>query len=156
MEETRLPAPVGAAVAVFDSINHITRTQALRRAFRAIARSLLPGGLFLFDLNDERSFTRLFSGTWTIEADGLFVSVTADSKGVIGSSRFTIFSRQGRSRWSRSEIEIRERNWESAEIRGAIRSAGLVPLRCRRVRPYPSSEVDSPRALWICRRPLSR
>ncbi len=156
MQETRLPAPVGAAVCVFDSVNHLTRTADLRRAFRSIAATLLPGGLFLFDLNDERAFARLFSGSWTIQSPGLFVSVTATSEGSTGSSRFVIFSRISRGvreAWSRSDLTIRERNWTAGEIRSAIGGAGLELLRTRRIRPYPPDQVDSPRTLWICRRP---
>jgi len=160
IEETRLPFPVGAAVSVFDSVNHVTRVADLRRGFRAIARSLLPGGLFLFDLNDDRAFTRLFSGHWTVESEGLFVSVTATSEGAFGASRFTIFSRErggknGRRAgfWRRSEITIRERNWHRDEILAAIRGASFVLLSIRKLRPYPADEVDSPRTLWVCRRP---
>ncbi|MBD3162544.1 MAG: methyltransferase domain-containing protein, partial [Candidatus Eisenbacteria bacterium] len=38
LERTALPAPVGAAVCVFDSVNHLTRLPDLRRFFRAAAR----------------------------------------------------------------------------------------------------------------------
>ncbi len=156
MEETRLPAPVGAAVSVFDSVNHITQTGALRRAFRSIAASVLPGGLFLFDLNDERAFPRLFSGSWTIESEGFFASVTATQNGEIGTSRFVIFSNSGRHAWRRTDILIRERNWHADEIRRALAEAGFTLLRTRSIRPYPAHEVDSPRTLWICRRPPHR
>lgn len=156
MEETRLPTPVGAAVSVFDSVNHILRISDLRRAFRAIAGLILPGGLFVFDINDERAFTRLFSGSWTIESEGFFTSITATWKGEIGTSRFVIFySRRGRA-WRRADIEIHERNWHAEEIRRAIVGAGLMVQRVRVIRPYPVREVDSPRSLWICRRPSRR
>lgn len=156
MEETRLPAAVGAAVSVFDSVNHITQIRRLRRAFRSIAASVLPGGLFLFDLNDERAFARLFSGSWTIESEGFFASVTATQSGGIGTSRFVIFSNGMGRAWRRTNILIRERNWRGEEIRRALAEAGFTVLRVRSIRPYPAYEVDSPRTLWICRRPLPR
>lgn len=44
-----LPEPVDLATAHYDTINHLTRPADVRTAFAAIARSLRPGGFFLFD-----------------------------------------------------------------------------------------------------------
>lgn len=153
LERIALPAPVGAAVCVFDSVNHVTRIADLRRFFRGTFRCILPGGLFLFDLNDERRFARLFEGTWTVESDGLFVSTTGwtDGAGRRGRMRFTIFERLGRS-WTRTEFSIEERNWRREEIERVLAEAGFLLLRVRRIDPFPPALVEAPRTLWICRR----
>jgi SAM-dependent methyltransferase len=158
IERTALPRPVGVAVSMFDSINHITRPRDLARGLSAISRSLLPGGLFIFDLNDEYAFPRLFSGSWTIESGDFFVSVTASSVGDLGTSRFTVFERDATSRragWRRSDFAVTERNWHTQEIVEMVRAAGLLLIRTRRIRPYPVNEADTPRTLWICRKPGS-
>ena len=153
LQDLDLPHPVGAAVSIFDSVNHLTRLRDLRRFVRGVARALHPEGLFVFDLNDERAFPRLFSGTWTVETKDLFVSITASCRadGLRGILRFTVFERYGR-RWLRRDFAIQERNWRKDEVQDALRGAGFTILRIRRIQPYPPGEVEAPRTLWSCRR----
>jgi SAM-dependent methyltransferase len=152
LQELKLPHPVGAAVSIFDSVNHLTRLGDLQRFFRGVARSLHRGGLFVFDLNDERAFARLFSGTWTVETRGLFVSITASCRadGLRGTLQFTVFERRGRH-WLRRDFKIQERNWRREEVKRTLQGAGFKILRCRRIHPYSSGEVEAPRTLWSCR-----
>lgn len=54
--DTASPRRLGAAsfdtaVSLFDTVNYVTDPVALRRAFSAIHRALVPGGLFMFDMN---------------------------------------------------------------------------------------------------------
>jgi SAM-dependent methyltransferase len=154
MQDLELPRPVGAVVSVFDSVNHITRVADLRRFLLRARGALLPGGLLLFDINDERAFPRLFRGSWTVEKEDLFVSAGGECRkdGTLGTLHFTAFERK-RHGWRRTDFAIHERNWRRTEVEAAIRRSGLLPLRTRRVQPYPPDEVEAPRTLWICRRP---
>jgi hypothetical protein len=122
-----------------------------------VHKSLLPGGLFLFDLNDERLFPKLFTGGWTVEQRDLFVSVTGTylSHGSRGTLHFNAFERRGRD-WRRTDFSIRERNWRKKEVEVALRKAGLLLLRVRKIQPYPPDEVEAPRTLWICRKGTTR
>lgn len=157
LQQVCLPEPVGAAVCVFDSLNHLLRLYDLRRCFRSVARGLLPGGLFLFDLNEERAFSRLFSGAWSVESRGLYVSAQAStsSDARIGTIHFTTFRQAGRT-WKRNNFDIKERNWRSPEVRSCLAASGLIVLRVRIVQPYPPAEVEAPRTLWVCRKPDPR
>jgi SAM-dependent methyltransferase len=153
LQRTALPAPVGAIVCVFDSVNHLLKPTDLRRTFRAAHRSLLPGGLFLFDVTDDREFPGFFQGTWAVETEDLHVTATAEyspdrRSGLI---HFTVFDRKG-SVWRRSDFDVRERSWTAADLRSALEAAGFTVLRARRVQPYPPEEADPPRPLWIARR----
>jgi SAM-dependent methyltransferase len=152
LQDLNLPHPVGAAVSIFDSVNHLTRLEELRRFVRGVARSLNPGGLFIFDLNDERAFPNLFSGSWTVEAKGLFVSITAScwADGLRGALHFTVFERRTRG-WERWDFEIQERNWRRQEVKSVLSDAGFRILRCQRIQPYDSGEFEAPRTLWSCR-----
>jgi SAM-dependent methyltransferase len=153
LQKTALSPPVGAIVSVFDSVNHLLKPADLARALRAAYRSLLPGGLLLFDVTDERTFPSFFQGTWTVETDDLHVTATAtcteDRRS--GQIRFTVFERRGRG-WRRSDFNVRERNWPAQELRAALGASGFSVLRMRRVQPYPPEEADPPRPLWIARR----
>ena len=154
LQKVALPRPAGLAVCVFDSINHLTRSSDLHRSLRAIARSLLPGALLVFDTNDERAFGRIFTGTWTVDTEGLHVAVAASASDdeTFGTLGFRIFERRKGNCWRRTDITIRERNWRSCEVVEALDAAGLDLLRVRRIQPYPPDQVEAPRSLWVCRR----
>ncbi len=153
LQKTALSPPVGAIVCVFDSVNHLLKAADLARTLRAVHRSLLPGGLLLFDVTDERTFPSFFQGTWTVETEDLHVTATAACSPDRRSGRigFTVFDRLGRV-WRRSDFDVRERNWPARELRAALGAAGFSVLRMRRVQPYPPEEADPPRPLWIARR----
>lgn len=67
MRTLALPEPVRLVTALFDVLNHLTRLRDLRTAVRAVYRSLLPSGLFVFDTNNEQCFTTIWTKTETIE-----------------------------------------------------------------------------------------
>src|SRR5690554_3454039 len=50
LTELDLDRRFGFASCFFDSLNHVTRAHDLSRILKGVYRSLLPGGLFIFDL----------------------------------------------------------------------------------------------------------
>src|SRR5258707_7400419 len=48
MRDFRLPQPVDLVTCEFDALNHVPRTQDLRRVVKAVGRALNPGGYFAF------------------------------------------------------------------------------------------------------------
>ena len=51
MEDLDLYGTIDACVCCLDSVNYVTRPRTLARAFRGVHTFLMPGGLFLFDVN---------------------------------------------------------------------------------------------------------
>ncbi|MBO5339898.1 MAG: methyltransferase domain-containing protein [Oscillospiraceae bacterium] len=51
MDKLDLYGTIDACVCCLDSVNYVTTPQKLRRAFERIHLFLMPGGLFLFDIN---------------------------------------------------------------------------------------------------------
>lgn len=155
MRRFALPEPVGVVTCLFDSLNHLTREADLAQTFRAVARSLAPRGLFLFDLVDELAFPEVFTGTSILDGKELYVGIDThyhEERGHgIGEAKFTFF-RRGEPAWKRVEFSIRERCWFRGEVREMLTSAGLDLVRLERVDPYRSAEFFVPRTFWICRR----
>jgi SAM-dependent methyltransferase len=155
MRRFALPEPAGVVTCLFDSLNHLTREADLAQTFRAVARSLAPRGLFLFDLVDELAFPEVFTGTSILDGKDLYVGIDThyrEERGHgIGEARFTFFRRR-KSAWKRVEFSIRERCWFRGEVREMLTRAGLDLLRLERVDPYRSAEFFVPRTFWVCRR----
>jgi SAM-dependent methyltransferase len=155
MRRFALPEPPGVVTCLFDSLNHLTRETDLTQTFRAVARSLAPRGLFLFDLVDELAFPEVFTGTSILDGEELYVGIDThyhEERGHgIGEAKFTFF-RRGVPAWKRVEFSIRERCWFRGEVREMLTGAGLDLVRLERVDPYRSAEFFVPRTFWICRR----
>ena len=72
-------APFDAAGALFNTLNHVATVADLGRAFGALARALRPGGLVVFDVNNQTGFERWWRGrrvyqgpSWRLEIDAAF------------------------------------------------------------------------------------
>lgn len=152
LEALSVKGGFGAAVCMFDSLNHLTRRIDLQRSLAGVSKLLLPGGIFLFDMNDEIAFPRLFTGDWTVTGTGLVVRASARTShsGKYGTVRFAVAA--GRARHRETVFEIHERNWSRFEVDRAVVRAGLLVSRVRSIRPYPAREIEAPRTLWICRK----
>jgi len=156
LKSLSLPEPVGVATCLFDSLNHVTRLSDLRLILRGVARTLDPGGLFVFDLVDERYFAEVFTGSSILNTPDLYVGTEtefAERRGHgAGMARFTFFRREG-ARHRRIEFTIRERRWLQGQIRQLLDRAGLEVIALEKISPYASPELFIPRTFWVCRKP---
>jgi SAM-dependent methyltransferase len=66
-----LPERVGLVSCEYDALNHVPRRADLRKVCRSVARALLPGGWFYFDVNNAEGFERYWTGTVWIEKPGI-------------------------------------------------------------------------------------
>jgi len=157
LRDLSLPRPAGVLTCLFDSLNHITRRPEMGRIFHQARAALAPGGLFLFDLVDDRGFREVFTGMSVLRDRDLYVGLETEFRTVrgvgYGRAHFSFFRRRGRG-WSRTEFRIRERRWLQSEVRSLVQAAGLRCLRVLRLDPYESDDFLVPRTFWICRRPL--
>jgi SAM-dependent methyltransferase len=155
LRETSLPHPAGALTCLFDSLNHILRIPDMRRVFARAREALLPGGLLIFDLIDERAFPKVFTGNSILDGKDLYSGMETEYRkegGIgFGQARFTFFRRRG-SRWRRVEFDVREREWLRPEIRSLLRASGFRVAELQRLDPYRSPEFYVPRTFWVCRR----
>mgnify|MGYP000365602464 CR=1 FL=1 len=53
-----LPEPVNVVISTFDALNHLPNLTALCSCFASVRRALLPGGIFVFDLNTRLGLQR--------------------------------------------------------------------------------------------------
>lgn len=146
--ETPVPGTFAAAGAFFDALNHAHQTGALGRICTAVARALVPGGLFLFDLNNELGFStwwqtpRAYVGPgWILQMEAGFDAATR-----LGHGRASI-DRRGHGR---ATTEVTERCYADDEVRAALDAAGFTVEATEPWSPRPN---DVPgKTWWIARR----
>lgn len=130
MRRFSLPRPVDLVLCEFAALNNLADRHDLGRVFRCVARALVPGGWFLFDVNTKLSLRTQYTPTQWVE-DREFKLV----------QRGTL---EGDGRRARLDLEwfvpagrlfrhVRETIWNvcwtDREIRRALAAAGLSRVR---------------------------
>lgn len=137
MRSFRLPEPVDLVTCEFASLNHVARHTDLERVFRAVARTLRPGGYFLFDVNTCRAFAEQTpAGHWVQTRDfKLVLHGRYDPRRRQCTLDFEWFlpaptqSGQAGKLWRHARERVEHICWSDAEIRRALRRAGFRRLR---------------------------
>lgn len=151
MRDFTLRARFDLVTCFYDALNHVTDAAGAAAAIGNAARHLAPGGIYLFDTNNERMFERVWSGPReTIDVGTGLVEIDYRYDPVRGSAAAQVtFRRRGEapiSGW------VHERCHPRAEIEDALGRAGLE-LVCRDPHPYFRGSDASLKDLWLCRKP---
>lgn len=122
-----IPSRVDAAVAVFDSLNHIMSGEDLTEVFKSVYQALTPGGVFLFDLNDDESFTQRWRGSFSIvESDHLLAARSSfDPEARIGRLDATMF-RFLENEWRRQDETFLQRAYSPQDISQFLAAVGFT------------------------------
>lgn len=153
----RLPAACDAAVAVFDSLNHIMSVEDLVAVFRRVYRAVRPGGQFIFDLNMQQGYRARWRGSKSIVEDDCVCLVQfgyREEEG-IGESQLIIFHLK--RQWRRCDLTLLQKCYSEAEVRLGLESAGFESILVYEgQRDLGMSAKGAGRAFFICRKPERR
>jgi SAM-dependent methyltransferase len=145
----RLAAPVDAAICVYTVINQLTGDGDLARAMAAVRDALVPGGLFLFEVNLPAAYARYWTGVETIALPDAVVT-RRHRRAALVEAEVTIRSAAGAVVHDR----IVQRPYAETEITAALTAAGLVRLGVERFDPFDAGGVPL-KALWSVQRPCA-
>jgi SAM-dependent methyltransferase len=153
MRSIRLPVSVGLATSMFDSVNHMLSRRDLLRVFRGVAGTLDPGGYFVFDVNNELCFRKLWKHTGTVHHRDftLIMENRYERPRRRAYSFVTVFLRAG-SRYERLAEIVQERWYTKPELRGALREAGFDVLESEDFNFTDVPEVGAIKTWWVARK----
>lgn len=153
MRSFRLPARAGVATSFFDSLNHLPSDRDLLRTFRCVARALLPGGLFVFDLNNEHCYRTLWNATgvahhpdFTLILENHYAPARKK-----GHSFVTLFLREGNRHRELGEI-VQERYFPDATVRTLLEQSGFEFLRLEEFNFTGQPAVGNVKSWWVARK----
>jgi len=156
MRELRLPAPVDAATCLYDSLNYLVSEPELHRALAAVASTLRPGGLFLFDMNTLRGLAEHWGNrTWVIQdADDAFEADQShfDYDTGIATLRVNAFLHRREGLYERIEEVHRERGYPVPLIDEALATAGFEILGRWSSPAFAEVTPDTGRVFYAARR----
>ena len=143
MQELDLYGTIDACICCLDSVNYVTDPRQLKKAFARVWLFLMPGGLFLFDINTPSKLRGLDGQVFLDETEDTYCVWRAEyeKRGRICSYFMDIFRLDlGSGLWERGEELHRERAYEPEELTAFLREAGF-----RDIRQYGNLKLRPPR-----------
>jgi SAM-dependent methyltransferase len=153
MRSIRIPVSVGLATCMFDSVNHILTHRDLLRAFRGVAGALAPGGFFVFDVNNELCFKKLWNSTQAVHHRDftLIMQNRYERQRRRAYSFVTLFQRSG-NRYERLAEIVQERWYSKPDVRKLLRDAGFEVLESTDFNFTDVPEVGRIKTWWVARK----
>ncbi len=139
MEKLDLYGTIDACVCCLDSVNYVTDPKKLARAFQRVHLFLMPGGLFLFDVNTPEKLAGLDGQVFLDETEDAYCVWRAEFSRRICTYFMDIFRLDpSTGQWDRGEELHRERAYTVEELTSLLEGAGFVDVRTwgeRKLRP---------------------
>lgn len=152
--ELDLYGTVDLAVSCLDCINHITSQGELKTALSLVHNFLVPGGLFIFDINGRGKFERIYADrSYVYESEGgVCVWQNAyNPKRRICDFYITLFEEGEDGRYERYDEVGREKMYTLRSLNSALRSVGLEPLGAFRDFNYTPATDDDERIYLVAK-----
>lgn len=142
MEDLDLYGTIDACVCCLDSVNYVTRPKLLARAFQRVHTFLMPGGLFLFDINTPDKLRGLDGQLFMDEDEDTCCIWRADysPRRRICTYGMDLFFREDGDLWRRMEEVHEEYAYEPDELERMLRQAGF-----RHIRQYGERKMRTPK-----------
>ena len=132
MDKLDLYGTIDACVCCLDSVNYVTDPKKLQKAFERVYLFLMPGGLFLFDINTPEKLQGLDGQVFLDETEDAYCVWRAEysKRSRICSYFMDIFRLDEESGlWERGEELHRERSYEPQELVEYLTQAGFQDIR---------------------------
>ena len=141
MDELDLFGTIDACVCCLDSVNYVTDPKLLKKAFQRVHLFLMPGGLFLFDVNSVEKLQRLDGQVFLDETEDTYCVWRAEysKRSHICSYFMDIFRLDEETgTWDRGEELHEERAYTVEELTNWLEQAGFRDIKVygdRKMRP---------------------
>ena len=131
MEKLDLYGTIDACVCCLDSVNYVTDPQKLERAFGRVRLFLMPGGLFLFDVNTPEKLEGLDGQVFLDETEDAYCVWRAEwSKRSRTCTYFMdLFRLEENGLWRREEELHRERAYPVDQLTAMLERTGFSDIR---------------------------
>jgi len=147
MEKLDLYGTIDACVCCLDSVNYVISPKKLQKAFERVHLFLMPGGLFLFDVNTPEKLEGLDGQVFLDETEDAYCVWRAEysRRSRICSYFMDIFQLDRETgQWDRGEELHRERAYTIPELTGFLEQAGFRDIKVfgnlKLRRPKPGEE----------------
>ena len=143
MDKLDLYGTIDACVCCLDSVNYVTSPQKLERAFQRVHTFLMPGGLFMFDVNTPDKLRALDGQVFLDESADAYCVWRADysARSRVCTYGMDQLTREQEGRLRRAEELHEEYAYEPDELEALLIRAGFS-----RIKQYGERKLRAPKA----------
>ena len=155
MEKLDLYGTIDACVCCLDSVNYVTRPQKLQKAFERVHLFLMPGGLFLFDVNTPEKLAGLDGQVFLDETEDAYCVWRAEfsRRSHICSYFMDIFRLdETTGQWERGEELHQERAYGLEELAAMLARAGFRDVKTFGALTMRPPKAGEPRVFFTARK----
>ncbi|HJB56040.1 MAG TPA: methyltransferase domain-containing protein [Candidatus Flavonifractor intestinipullorum] len=142
MDKLDLYGTIDACVCCLDSVNYVTRPAQLERAFARVHLFLMPGGIFVFDINTPEKLRALDGQVFLDETEDAYCVWRAEysRRRRVCTYAMDLFRLTPAGLWERGEELHEEYAYEPDELEEMLRRAGF-----HHIRRYGDRKLRAPR-----------
>lgn len=155
MRAFELPKRVHLATCLYDSMNYMLTEEDVKASFERILDALLPGGLFLFDMNTIKALCEAWNNkSYFIDSDDLCMVLKShyNQKQNRSCVEVTCFQRVG-TLYRRITEEHVERGYPKGRINALLTEAGFAVEGAYECFSFQPPNDQTFRIMWAARRP---
>lgn len=155
MDKLDLYGTIDACVCCLDSVNYVTDPKKLEKAFGRVHLFLMPGGLFLFDINTPEKLKALDGQVFLDETEDAYCVWRADfsKRSQICSYYMDIFQLDPASgQWERGVELHRERAYSVEQLTEMLHRAGFRDIRVYGDKKLRAPTADEQRIFFVARK----
>jgi len=156
IEDAPFRVPFDGALCLYDSLNYFMDEESLARALAGIRRIVRPGGVLLFDLNEEEAYRAVWGGGDPFRAETpegtLVIRSTYDRRAGLARAEVEVETDRPGGRTVRRSTH-RQRFHPAERVEAALRRTGWSAEGREAIDPFPESDESLPGAktLWTAR-----
>jgi SAM-dependent methyltransferase len=148
IRDLALEPRIDAAICVYTVVNQLAEDGDLDRLLAGVHRSLVPGGVFVFEVNLPAAYARFWSGLETVQAGAIRIRrAHARLAANLVEARVTIEEADGSVRHDR----IVQRAYEATELEPVLARSGFTVADVERFDPF-GGAGEPTKALWVAQR----
>jgi len=155
MRRFLLPHPVALVTCLYDSLNYVLTLSELQQVLRRVAAALVPGGLFMGDMNTQETLEHVWgNNTFFVESQDMAVVLRSgyEPETRLSTVHIVGFVRQENGLYSRFDEHHTEVAYEDDEVRAALEAAGLHVEAAYECFSFAPLSEKARRIMWVARK----
>jgi SAM-dependent methyltransferase len=149
-----LPEKYDLATCFYDSLNHLTDPLALRQTFFGVRKSLLPDGLFFFDMNTPFALAQVWGNatdSYLGEHYARFWRSAYDQTTGLARLEATYFVESDNRQYERVDVVHTARGYTVSEVEAALAEAGFSLLEAYECQSFEPVGPETYRVAYLAR-----
>ena len=158
MDQLDLYGTIDACVCCLDSVNYVTDKRKLKKAFQRVHLFMMPGGMFIFDVNTVEKLRGLDGQVFLDETEDAYCVWRAEynKRSQICSYFMDIFQLDEESGlWERGEELHEERAYTVEELTQYLQEAGFRDIKVYGERRHTAPREGEQRIFFVARKEAS-